>query len=403
LTSYKLAAGVNVDNSGNRPAGRPRILCIDDDQLLLGGLRRQLSRQFEVVTAASGEQGLLVLQEHGDFAVIVSDMRMPGMSGVEVLSRARTLCPDTTRVLLTGYTDIDSAAAAINRGNIFRLLLKPSKEDELVGALNASVEQYRLVTAEREFFERTLRGAVKALCDTLSLANPAAFARATRVSQVLGELLGVIEVPNPWAVEVAGALSQIGAVVLPPQVVGKINDGLALNADEQELVDDLPQIADRVLEDIPRLEPVRAVIKMAAADYGDPLTGTGGLGRHIPVGARLLRVALDLDTLEAGGLSRSNAVAILRSRKNSYDPEVIAALSHLHEGEGTEPALLAVVPEGLRPGMVIARDVFDEAGRLLVGRGYVVTNNLIERIANWRHTSGVAEPIYINLPRAADA
>lgn len=175
--------------------------------------------------------------------------------------------------------------------------MKSSNEEDLVGALEASVEQHRLVTAEREFFEQTLKGAVKALCDTLSLANPAAFARATRVSHILTELLSVIEVANPWSIEVAGVLSQIGCVVLPPQVVAKLNDGVTLNMEEQELVDDLPHISDRVLADIPRLEPVRAVIKMAVTDYGDPLTGAGGPGRRIPVGARMLRVAPDLDTL----------------------------------------------------------------------------------------------------------
>ncbi len=100
------------------------ILFIDDDFNLLKSFKRALSQEFRVVTAETPEEGLRIMEHEGPFAVIVSDMKMPGMNGVEVLSYAQEINPDTVRVLLTGYADQQSAIDAVNIGNIFRFLTK---------------------------------------------------------------------------------------------------------------------------------------------------------------------------------------------------------------------------------------------------------------------------------------
>ena len=374
---------------------RPRVLCVDDDELLLQGLRRQLHKEFEVTGVTSGKEALAVLRSDGPFAVVVSDMNMPGMDGVEVLSQARQLAPDTSRILLTGHAALDLALAAVNRGNIFRFLVKPCSREDLVAALDAASEQYRLVTAERQFFEQTLRGAINALCETLSLANPPVFARSTRVRRLVVDLMSIVEVPDRWAVEVAATLSQLGAVVLPPPVVDKLNGGAGLSPDEQELVDDVPAIADRVLSGIPRLEGVRQLIRLEGCDFGVPSSGADGPGSRIPIGARVLRVALDLDALEAAGLSRLAAVDVLSARRGAYDPQLLEALRFLAEQDDIAPRISSVSADELRPGMVIVRDVLDPAGRLLVGRGSAVTPGLIDHVSSWRRTSGIVEPVLV--------
>jgi response regulator RpfG family c-di-GMP phosphodiesterase len=378
---------------GAEPA-RPRVLCVDDEQALLDGLRRQLRGVFEFTGVTSGEDALGALRAEGPFAVIVSDMKMPGMDGVEVLSKAWQMAPDTTRLLLTGFATLESAVAAVNQGNVFRLLLKPCSRADLVSALEAANEQYRLKCAERDFFEKTPRGAVDASCETLFLANPQAFARATRARRLVVELMNFVEVPDPWCVEVAATLSQIGTVALPPPVVAKLHDGLSLNPDEQELVDDLPVIADAVLARIPRLDTVRQVIRLARANFGDGSGGPSGPGGWVPIGARLLRVALDLDTLEAGGLSRAAAIEVLSARQWDYDPRAVRALAHLSGADGNS-GVAAVSSTDVRPGAVVARDLFDPAGRLLVGRGHTVTPTLLEHMSSWRRTTGIVEPVYV--------
>lgn len=126
---------------------QPRILIVDDDELILAALKRQLHSRFEVTTATDGKQALKALMSEEPYAVVVSDLRMPGMDGVTLLYLIRQAAPNTVRVLLTGKADLEAATAAINEGNIFRLLNKPCPTGMLLRALEAAVEQYRLTTS----------------------------------------------------------------------------------------------------------------------------------------------------------------------------------------------------------------------------------------------------------------
>lgn len=126
---------------------RPRILLVDDDQVILDALSRQLHSQFDITTATSGNQALSLVMSRGPFAVVVSDLRMPGMDGVTLLYLIRKTAPETVRILLTGGADVESAAMAVNDGNVFRLLLKPCPRGMLLRALEASIEQYQANTA----------------------------------------------------------------------------------------------------------------------------------------------------------------------------------------------------------------------------------------------------------------
>jgi DNA-binding NtrC family response regulator len=127
---------------------RPRILMVDDDPVILDALSRQLHPQFDITTATSGNQALSLVMSRGPFAVVVSDLRMPGMDGVTLLYLIRQTAPDTVRILLTGGADVESAAMAVNDGNIFRLLLKPCPRGMLLRALEASIELYHANTAK---------------------------------------------------------------------------------------------------------------------------------------------------------------------------------------------------------------------------------------------------------------
>ena len=119
---------------------KPPILCVDDEPAVLEGMRDNLRRTFRVTTAGSGAEGLELLTEQ-QFAVVLSDMRMPEMDGAQFLTRARQIAPDTTRMLLTGYADIESAISAVNDGQVFRFLTKPCSQDRLVSSLAAGAGQ----------------------------------------------------------------------------------------------------------------------------------------------------------------------------------------------------------------------------------------------------------------------
>src|SRR5690348_10604530 len=151
---------------------KPRVLFVDDEQDFLSAIARNLrTSHFEVLTASSGALALDALRTGPPFAVLVSDLRMPGMGGVELLRQARLTSPDTSRVLFTGQLDIDHALSAVNDGAIFRFMVKPCPIITVVTTVKAAAEQYRLITAERVLLGQTLTGCIQALSEVLGLAS----------------------------------------------------------------------------------------------------------------------------------------------------------------------------------------------------------------------------------------
>jgi FixJ family two-component response regulator len=133
-----------------------KILFVDDDPEILEGFQRLLRKEFVVTVASGGQEGLAAIKQDGPFAVVISDMRMPGMSGAEFLAKMRQKAPETVRMLLTGQTDMHAAIDAINEGNIFRFLTKPCRKEDLVNAINLGLAQYHSVVAEKELVKKAL-------------------------------------------------------------------------------------------------------------------------------------------------------------------------------------------------------------------------------------------------------
>jgi DNA-binding NtrC family response regulator len=118
-----------------------KILLVDDELRVVQALQRALRSEFHIEIAGGSEAGLQVLARDGPFAVVVSDLRMPVMDGVQFLSRVKAVSPDSIRVMLTGQADMHAAIAAVNEGNIFRFLTKPCPPAILSKVLEASLEQ----------------------------------------------------------------------------------------------------------------------------------------------------------------------------------------------------------------------------------------------------------------------
>jgi response regulator RpfG family c-di-GMP phosphodiesterase len=378
-----------------REAG-PRILCVDDEQRVLDGLCLALRRRFDVTTATSGDEGLKKIKDPGKFAVVVSDMRMPGMDGAKFLSAVRAVAPDTVRLLLTGDTDIRSAITAVTEGQIFRFLTKPCAPDLLTTSLEGAVRQHQLMIAERELLEQTLHGSIKALTDVLSIANPVAFGRATRLKQLAARIAQQLSAPERWAVEVAAMLSQIGYIVLPTATVERVFAGKPLSAPEKQMVEKVPGIAQQIVANIPRLEPVHEILD----NYQRPWNGAGLApgdtirGERIPLGARILKVALDYDVLEDSGKSVDDVLRTLEGRPGLYDPSVLNALikAPLSALDG---ATRSVRLAELRSGMIVAEDVKTATGTLLVARGNEVTQSTLQRLFNFASSVGIREPMLV--------
>ncbi len=379
-----------------------RVLFVDDEPNLLDAMRRKLRRKFDVATAEKGAAGLVTARMEGPFAVVVSDLRMPGMDGIAFLSRIREMAPDTVRMLLSGNADLESATEAVNKGSIFRLLQKPCPDGELIAAVEAGVEQHRLITAEKVLLEETLHGSVKTLAEVLALANPAAFGRGLQAKQYVAKILDQIDEPIArWPIEVAAMLSQIGCITLPPETTEKLCVGEALSDEEQQMVDRLPAIAEELLGNIPRLEPVREILSCLNQDFGGGQSGSGQVdGTAIPFGSRLVRLLLDFEALRNGGASPSQAFEALGSREGVYDPKLLELfVGALGPGGHGEEAIEIKLSE-LKSGMIFADEVRASSGMAIVARGQEVTPSLITRLANFRRNTGVVEPLKVVLPEA---
>jgi len=122
-----------------------RVLMVDDDKRLLAGYKRRYRKIFDIETAEGAGQGLLMVKNQGPYAVIISDLRMPGMDGIRFLSKVRELSPDSIRIMLTGYADRENAFDALNKASANRILVKPCKDDTIEKAITEGIQQYRSV------------------------------------------------------------------------------------------------------------------------------------------------------------------------------------------------------------------------------------------------------------------
>jgi len=305
-----------------------KILFVDDEPNTLATFKRNLRKQFQIETATSGELGLEAIDSQGPFAVIVSDLRMPGMDGIQLLTEARERAPDSVLMMFTGYADVQTAFEAINEGIFFRFLIKPCPLETLVKALEAGIAQYQLLTAKRELPEKTVRGSVEVLTEILGLVSPAAFSRATRIKHYVRDIAVQLQLPNLWQLELAAMLSQIGCVTLPSDLLDKVDAGESLTDDEQKLFSSHPSVGSNLVANIPRLEPIAHMIERQQEPFKTPILLPESSPEYlIALGAQILKVALDLNQLVAGGLSPRAALAELRRRPDEYNPEMVAALS----------------------------------------------------------------------------
>src|ERR1700675_2930706 len=163
---------------------RPRVLCVDDDAFMLNILPRTIGVDYEVLTSGSGADALQLIEKSEPIQVVVSDHRMPDLSGAQFLRAVRDKHPLIVRILLTGETDLIEAVAAMNQAGLFRFLLKPGTRAVLLDTLQAAVAQYQLQIAERELLQKTLIGTMRALSDVLAIANPTAFGHLSRIQEL---------------------------------------------------------------------------------------------------------------------------------------------------------------------------------------------------------------------------
>jgi response regulator RpfG family c-di-GMP phosphodiesterase len=372
-----------------------KILLVDDDANTLTLYEKHLRPRFIVETAQSGEEALKLLDGDTKYAVLVADMHMANMTGIELLEAAQEKTPDTVRIMLSADTDAKTAIDAVNSGRIFKFLTKPFPAPALTTILEDSARQYRLVTAERELLEKTLNESVRVLTELLAMAEPQFFKQSAALRESVQIMADALAVPERWELASAAMLCHIGYLSVPQRVLDKLQSGIPLQPLEQQMVTRVPEIGHKLLEKVPRLETVARTILYQNKHFdGTGFPRDGVAGSNIPMGSRILKIVIDVMKLQATGTTKGKIMEAMKSRSGIYDPNLLkTAITCLIDAPPKGSAALGI--KELRVGHVLTAAIETLEGTLLVAPGNFVSDSLLEKIKNFAQLTEIKEPIYV--------
>lgn len=378
------------------PAEEFRVLCVDDEPRVLDGIRRTLGMNFDVKTAEGGAQALALLSGAERFAVTISDMRMPGMDGAAYLEKAAERDPDMVRVLLTGQSDIQAAVRAINQGRIFRFLTKPCDTDVLCRAVEDALEQHRLIRAEKELLQQTVYGCVNVLTEMLSLVNPIAFNRVGRIKRLVSYVAKRLDLADAWQLELAVALSHLGFVGVPPDVLERAYTGKPIGAEERALLSGSVKTAHKLMNEIPRIDGVLAILDK----LGDPPPSLEGIKASSKQGrpfwaAHVILAAQRADELSFGHPLQRLIVEALKAE--NFNPVVIEALGRAEYYALQQRKNVALSAKQLETGMFLLEDAQSLSGVLITKGGQEVTPTIAVLLRRMAERQNLKEPLQVSV------
>jgi len=410
---------------------KPVILLVDDEENILHALRRSLNRmEVQVITASSGSDALYIL-ENTEVDLMISDMRMPEMDGAELLSIVAQQSPHTVRFLLTGYSDMESTARAINDGKIHQYLTKPWDDKHLRGLIEESLhtrllevrnERLKTELAERNRQLQTLNHSLeekvksrthevelqarviehafndlqKSYSHVIKLASSLAGLRdpgAAAASSLRGKLATAIAMALDLSardvrdIRDAALLADVGQISLSDELLSK---PLAqYTGQDMEHYARLPEVAEAALMGIPGMALAARLVRSQferfdGTGYPDHLAG-----ENIPAGARIVAIVRDYCDLMRGRvtgepLSAEQASSeILNRAASHYDPELVAIFQKV-SGEYADDIAQAQADvtsvNALKPGMVLTQDLYSERGMILLTAGNELTSEFIAKL-----------------------
>lgn len=431
---------------------QPTILCVDDETNILSALKRLFRPDhYKVLLADSAAKGLEILHQN-NVDLVISDMRMPVMDGAKFLTEVARAWPHVIRILLTGYSDLESTIKAVNEGHIYRYIGKPWEDNDLRISVRRALEQKRLEQEKRELealtrkqneqlksLNSTLEQKVKQRTEEIHQANlflesaygelkqsyknmVSVFAQlielgqglskeqGTRVANLARAIGGELGVDDAGLEDIytAGLLHNIGKVGLRDELL--LTPVYALTHEQRKELREHAIIGQGILMSLDPLEGVAKLIRSFTENYD----GSGYPDRlaenDIPLGARILAVASSYDCLRSGTLlskrlDKSEACLYIKQHKASlYDPEVVQAFEKVigEDPDRTEYASeLKLASDKLEQGMILTRDLRVKETVLLLRKATVLSQGLIDKIGKFEKDHGAKLEIYVRAPKTA--
>lgn len=433
------------------------LLLVDDEENILRSLQRVLRKEpYDIQTASSGEEALTLL-EGQKFDLVISDARMPGMDGPTLLSEIKKRWPWSIRILLTGYADINSTIKAINDGQIYRYISKPWDDEELKLVIRQALafqyserrrlalekltrKQNKELQALNASLEEKVQARTEELKETADMLDVAytelkhSYVTATEVfSTLINKRLPANRQPNAKVIGLVKAYAEYHQ--LDEDLSRDLYMAAALyNLGKLSWPDDLFMAPSDLLSKDQRLEylkyPVNSEQLLMALE---PLKETARIIRHhqekwngfgvperlqgteIPLGSRILRLAVDFIELQYGlilerRVSRDNALKLIKRYKDRlYDPDIAdrfleVCIEVAPDVEHEDPDIAALDTLRLKPGMILARNLYAASGMLLLNEGKEMTAMLIDKLVAFEkgEPDGTRYTVYVHRPEEED-
>jgi CheY-like chemotaxis protein len=355
-----------------------KILLVDDDAKLLNSLKRNLCFDYDLTIAESGQNAVDRLKAHEHFSVIVTDMRMPHMDGIQFIQEACKLAPGSVYIMLTGNQDIQTAMKAVNDGHVFRFLNKPCEIVEIRRALDAALQQYNLIHAEKDLLQKTFVGAVNVLTDVLDSLRSDISQQSNRIDAVMRACEEGLGFCGNWEYRMAARLGLVGLALQPAAQQERFRLISPSDNESRQLFDDILSTSARMIERIPRLNPVVAILR--APQNGDGAILSEDIENATPaLGGLLLRVATYWTTMIVNGSEPLDALDDIRQALPELPLRIVEALLAL-ECDRSQARPLKVDVENLSEGMVLFDDVHGDDGSVLLSKGRRLTAAAIEKL-----------------------
>jgi response regulator RpfG family c-di-GMP phosphodiesterase len=406
---------------------KPAILVVDDDEAVLESLAEQLRCEgYEVVASATTERAQELLRSR-PFAVVISDQKMPGMLGTELLAEAKRLQPHSSRILITGILSADTVIDAINQGEIFRFLAKPWLRAELLATVNNAVARNDLISTNTALQTQTAQlnenlrakleelSAKKQALDEANAAMQANFDHSLELCyRIINTFYPLLGQHTKQVVGICQRMASNGHFSADEEKVliasAWLHD-IGLIGFERSLLHRFFSSPESLTNDDRKLLQQHPIYGQALATFVDQLTGVGetirahherfdghgypdGLaGEMIPRTARCLAVAVHF--VECGVPKDSAVQGILRQSGTSFEPEAVRLFLRSIPTSEVPRTMREVLVEELSPGMKLATGIYSPSGLLLMGEGQELNSPTIEKIKNHNLGTSVTQRLLV--------
>ena len=411
-----------------------RILVVDDEEIVLVALYETLRReQYQVVTTSVPATALAELKKQ-EFSVIISDQRMPTLTGLELLAQAREIQPNASRILITAVLSLDTVIDAINKGEIYRFVVKPWLREELLVTVKNAVQRYDLIRQNTRLqsttqamnqqlvelnrtlahqvtlvaqqndklaemnraLEQNLIRSMELSLHTMQTFYPTLGNQARRAAQLCRSMADAIKlsVEDRRILESAALLHDIGLVSLPRFLIRKWQDDpKSLDAAERALIEQHPVLSQDLTAFGDGMQKVGAIIRshherFDGGGYPDQLAG-----EKIPWLSRLLAVAVAFASSKLGPEEAAEDVKMQSG--SSFDPEAVRAFLQALPLAPLLPREREVMLAELQPGMVLARGIYTGNGLLLVPEGQQLNANYIEKLHDHNRIQPITQSLVV--------